>query len=560
VLVTTAVGTARHRFALSVKSNAQFTASAAPTDFVGCAWEQSLHVDSEVFERGNDFLGMITAPLSVAAKASLTGLLEKTRSADPELFPKRLAAEGWANEDERRLFSSFACPEALAKARNVREADTVLLLQRVRCRQHDFPESGSESLKECLQMCRHALRDTAQGDAEHLWNALRSLADELRPVAGSVTRAALVDRLRERFALAEYPNHRPDWAKLDMQSGVAATQIPNAIAGRVTLAREADLASLRDVLQDDAFVALVGASGGGKSAIARALFEARTAAGERTLWFDGRSFEQPDFNAFAATLRLKHSLSELLATAADFKPTLILDGLDRIYSDVSFRSASTLLRLARQTSPSTQWRVVAPCQTQEWPRVLEGMQRAGFAGGPWREIELKRPSTKDLSVVSEEIPVLGKLFLQPRVGRLLGNLKMLDLVARRVSTGADLDATTWVGESNVADWFWTAEVDRGMDRVARGSFVRKLAQLQADQQLAAVRVDDFPIGELAPLESLAAGREHRGRRRTAVPLQACTPVTTRTRHFRRRIRHHPCSWAAPRRQHVSRVGRSLRAA
>ncbi len=42
VLVTTVVGATRHRFALSVKSNVQFTATSAPSDFVAAAWEQWL--------------------------------------------------------------------------------------------------------------------------------------------------------------------------------------------------------------------------------------------------------------------------------------------------------------------------------------------------------------------------------------------------------------------------------------------------------------------------------------------------------------------------------------
>src|SRR5690606_19445737 len=57
-----------------------------------------------------------------------------------------------------------------------------------------------------------------------------------------------------------------------------------------------------------------------------------------------------------------------------------------------------------------------------------------------------------------------------------------------------------------AEWFWTAEIDRGADRIPRASFARKLAQTQADRLLAAVPTDDFAIAELASVDTLVTDR------------------------------------------------------
>jgi hypothetical protein len=92
------------------------------------------------------------------------------------------------------------------------------------------------------------------------------------------------------------------------------------------------------------------------------------------------------------------------------------------------------------------------------------------------------------------------------VSGLLGNLKILDLVARHAIADGAVDTTGWVGESSIADWFWTAEVERGTNPIARGAFARQLAQKQADQLLASVPVDAFPVADLAPLESLTIDR------------------------------------------------------
>jgi hypothetical protein len=506
VLVTTTAGTNRHRVALSVKSNAQFTASGAPTDFVAAAWEQWLHIGSSVFERTTDFLGIITGPISAAARTSTTALLTKARTADPSLLPARIATAYWASDDERGLFASFACPPSLAATHNVPDADTVRLLQRLHIRQRDFGEDGSESLNLALQLCQRALRSGARSDADTLWNALQGLAAELRPAAGHMTRSGLVDRLRDAFVLADYPNYRADWQRLDQQSTGTATQVPNAIAGRIAVKRDASVQAVADALQGHVCVAIVGASGVGKSAVARTFFETRLAVGARTLWFDATSFEHPDFNAFEGALRLTYPLTELFATEPVAKPVLVLDGLDRLYSDHAFRIVARLLGTARQPPPAAQWHIVVPCQVQEWARVLEGIQRAGFTEPEWARVEIGRLSRDELAPVSEELPALRKLFLQPRVSGLLGNLKILDLVARHAIADGAVDTTGWVGESSIADWFWTAEVERGTNPIARGAFARQLAQTQADELMASVPVDAFPVADLAPLESLTIDR------------------------------------------------------
>jgi hypothetical protein len=408
VLVTTVAGTNHHRVALSVKSNAQFAAACAPADFVALAWEQWLHVHSPVFDRTADFLGILTGPTSAAARTSTTALLTKARAADPTLLPARIATAYWASEEERALFASFACPQSLAATHNVGDADTVRLLQRLHIRQRDFGEGGSESLNAALQLCQRALRSAARSDAETLWNALRTLAAELRPAAGHMTRSDLVDRLRDAFVLADYPNYRADWQRLDQQSAGTATQVPNAIAGRIALRRDASVRAVTDALQDHVCVAIVGASGIGKSAVARSFFETRVAVGARTLWFDATSFERPDFNAFEGSLRLTYPLTALFAAEPGVKPVLVLDGLDRLYSDNAFRIAGRVLGLAQQARPAARWQVVVPCQVQEWARVLEGIQRAGFTESAWARVEVARLSRDELAPVREEFPRAAK--------------------------------------------------------------------------------------------------------------------------------------------------------
>jgi hypothetical protein len=503
-LVTTVKGTEKHRFALSIKSNAQFTAATAPADFVTCAWEQWLHLGSSVFDRERDCMALVTKPLSEAAEASVSGLVAKARAGDPDALSTRLATPGWASEDERNLFASFKCPDALVVSPSPTDADTARLIQRIRHLRHDFGETISESHKRALALCRACVPSGSSGDADTLWHLLRGIVAELRPLAGTITQQQLVERLRHRVRLADCPDHAAEWASLDARSRREADRVVDAIAGRVRLPRDASVEALQAALGAQNLVALLGASGSGKSAIARTLLERRFAAGNRTLWIDARSLDCADFGTFELALRLQHPVAELLASEPSAAPVLVLDGLDRLYSHNAFHNATALLKLARMAAPATRWGVVVPCQSAEWPRVFEALQRAGIVGDTWKQPPIEALTVAQLKPVSDVIPALGRLLLQPKVGSLLTNLKLLDLVARRVDAGTDVDASGWVGESSVAEWFWSAEIARGADGIARGRFARELAQRQADQLVASIATDDFQVSELAPLESLTA--------------------------------------------------------
>lgn len=499
VLVTTNVGASPHRFALSVKSNVQFTATSAPSEFVAAAWEQWLHIGSSVFDASLDFIGLVTAPLSGAAASSVSGLIEKARVNDPKLFPGRLATPNWATVDERSLFRSFACPASLGQTAT--DVDTASLLQRIRLLQRDFGTLGSESENIALELCRRAVRSHAAADAQSLWSVLRELASELRPQAGSITLNRLIDRLRARVVLANYPDHAGDWAILDARSLREAALVRDSIAGRVRLSRDEQITAVTQSLTVDVRVALLGTSGVGKSSLAKAVFDKRSTNGERTLWVDASSVDG-DFGTFEASLQLRYPLAELLARETSRDPIVIIDSIDRLYADRAFRTVASLLRVVSGGPQATPWRVLAICQSQEWPRVLEALQRAGTAVTRWHSHDVPALRPPDLQPVRNVFPALGRLLLQPRVGALLTNLKLLDLVVRRLDGDTEIYASAWVGESSVAEWFWSAEVERGSDRLVRGQFARSLAQRQADELTVSVSVDTFETSALNAAQSL----------------------------------------------------------
>jgi hypothetical protein len=501
VLVTTAIEASRHRFALSLKSNRQFTATSAPSEFVTAAWEQWLHIGSAVFDRSLDFIGIVTLPLSAVAESSLSGLMDKARNNDPMQFPSRIRTPRWASANERALFSSFSCPASLGQ--RMTDVDTARLLRRLTFLHYDFGAPTSASHTRALEVCRRAVRSHTLIDAQALFSILREVASEVRPRAGSLSRNELVDRVRARVALADYPDHAGDWATLDRRSALEVGLVRDSIADRVYISREDQVNQIITSLSSDFQVVLLGASGVGKSALAKAVFEHRIENRERTLWIESSSLDRAaDYGAFEVSLQLLHPFTELLGQEASRDPVVIIDSLDRLYTDQAYRNVASLLHSVEGGHHMTRWRVLAICQSQEWPRVHESLQRAGTSQSRWHTHEVPPPQPADLQSVHEIAPTHRRLLLQPRVGMLLTNLKLLDLVVRRLLGGIDIDTSTWVGESSIADWFWTAEVDHGPDQLSRGQFIRQLAQAQADNLTNSVPVDTFVASSLRVAQSL----------------------------------------------------------
>ncbi len=500
-LVTSQSTGATHKFALSVKSNVQFTAASAPTDFVQSIWEQWLHIGSQVFNQVNDYLVLVTAPPSEAARQSLEGLARKLLPADVQTFPTRLDTPNWASKNERDLFASFHCPSLLAVYPPPSREETARLLKQVRFIDCDFDSAISNSLNQSLWLCQLCVRSGSKVDGENLWDRLCSIADTYRKGAGTITLEDLIGQLRNDFELAQSPDYVADWVKLDGVSAQNADCVVNTIGGIVDLHRTQALNMTEEAISNGEIIALLGMSGAGKSVVARKIFEKRVQSGKQTVWIDARSLECNDLAAFEATLRLSYPLRELLSKALSAKPVLILDGLDRIYNDPAFRNFATLIRISRQVDQATQWRILIPCQSSEWTRVSERLASLGISE-QIKIVQLDPIVADDLTPVVNLIPALASLLAQPRVAKLLLNLKVLDLVARKIREGAPVSEAQWVSEVSVAGWFWDVEVSRGSNPVSRGHFVRNLALRQADQLISAVAVDDFSPSDLEVLPSL----------------------------------------------------------
>ena len=507
ILLETASPRGRHRIALSLKSNPQFTAKRAPRDFVEAAWRQWLHVDSDAFDRNADYLGMVTTRLSLSAADARDGLLHKARTGEPTAFSNRLSTPRWSNKKERALFESFRCPAELGLG--TPDADPTELLQRLQFVEHDFDRETSESRAAAVLHCRRAVRSGSQADALSLWTALREVAARLRVSGGSVALPSLFERLRGHVALSEHPDYREDWAQLDRRAFDEVRAVRDTVAGEISIPRDLQFKEALDALARAPVAALVGPSGIGKSALARRVFETRRAEEQRTLWIDAASFRDAGgLESYEARLGLSHRLPELLSAEPSESPLVVVDRVEQVIDAEATRTLGRLLRWFRVDEKAGPWTVLLVCQEYDWERLQDDLFRSPDLNVACKRVDLGAVARSDLQAVVEGVPTLRPLLDEPRVAAVLGNLKLLDLVVRRVrERGPEADGIAPPAtEADVAEWFWRTMVARGERAAERTQAVSALAIRLADELTNSVNVADASPEEARAWDSLVRDR------------------------------------------------------
>ncbi len=473
ILLTLKCGNSSCHCALSIKNSRQFTNNGAPHDFVRVAWEQLLHEGADKFQENQDFLGLISLPSSPDLNKDIQELLKLARAQDPEKMVARMNQPYYVSEQKRKLFKSFSCPSDLAQKRNIKEEDSVRLLKHIIIR-----EQTSDLLKkEAHRNCVDALRSRDSDEWSKLLDRLLSISGEYRSNAGSLNLQKLLPLIKNDFRLKDYPEYDSDWNILRENSRNMLKSIPTKIGGTIQLPRTSVLNHIEAEFKKNKAVLLLGASGSGKTVITKLWAESHSSEQE-VLWWDASDFETEGASVPAG---LGHSLYEILNTTARSEAFVVIDGLDRLYGrGRGFRNISILLsnlNLERNDSP---WKVLVTCQTEEWGRISKELLENNIYV-QWNIVQIEEPSSQELNKVWERFPVLKKLASRSHLENLLFKPKILDLLTDKLLPDFNENMLTWVGESDLIEWFWKSDVENQKEGLALSQSAQLLAVKLADE-------------------------------------------------------------------------------
>ncbi|MBE9053451.1 hypothetical protein IQ243_24190 [Nostocales cyanobacterium LEGE 11386] len=301
------------------------------------------------------------------------------------------------------------------------------------------------------------------------------------------------------------PNYQNDWIKLIEQTRENLTIIPDRIGNKIFISRLVELEAIETAFENNKVVVLLGASGCGKTVISKSWAEKEQNA-NKTIWWKASSFDVSDFSSFQNRLGLSSPLRDVLAAVSAPRVYVVIDGLDRIFSEAAFQNLSVLIHTLRLNVEDSPWRLLIPCQLEEWNRVQMLLARANVLTEDWKMLQVGAPSINDFEPVWETFPALKRLNFQPQLQSLLFKPKVLDLLATKLSTGGSVDTTQWVGESNLIEWFWETEVCKQPNARMRAGLLKSLGEKQADNLESETATDAFSISDLAQVDSLIRDR------------------------------------------------------
>jgi hypothetical protein len=494
ILVEFSDGKQDFKLALSVKSNKQFTSQKAPDDLVEDIWNQFLTEDSP-FNSECDYLGIVTAPLSGAAKTSLNSLLTKSKYLPEGDLQKQVDTAKLA-KNVCSLHKSFNCPSTLEGTANGLNLNTDKILKRFKAYQCDFYDQTSSSEAQSITNIKSILVDPSASKATDVFEKICSLVKRFRVNGGVITSQIATSHIAKNIQLKIAPEFARDLEKLKDRSISSMNRVENSIGNRVSLLRLEEVRKINDSISSASVSVVLGNSGSGKSAMLKRF----ALSHENTVWFESSLFEYNSLHeAENGALQLNNPWVDLAAEITSKYKILIIDAIDRLCKPSYFSTLAEFLDPL--LSENTSLKVVITCQSFHWQRVQRELLKIGNAIATANTVSLSDIGAPDIAILKGQFPQFTKLLVTESVSKFLLRPKILDLFSK-LSPLSLSKSSSWRSEVELIKWYWDSEISSSTYGAMKESFLIKLSKLQADNLVNTTQTTMFEIPELAALDEL----------------------------------------------------------
>lgn len=495
LLITCKKGDTLSRYALSIKSNIQFSKDAAPPELVQSAWELLLHRSSGVMNIEYDFIGLICVPHPNPPKVAIQSLIRKSRSQTPSQLAERLKVSGYASEQERNIHASCICPENAAIGLSEENKLPGHILRKMIALEYDFEDADSTDEAQAIFLCTQLVESGDIADASTLWAGICQIAQRIRQ-HGGLARSDLIKEARKIAQLRDLPDYARDWEKIHAWKNIELDRIRDQVTGGIKVARDTVLNQVFDSLESSRFVSIVGTSGTGKSVIAKQVAQANETKGN-VLWLKGERVRHGYVEQLANHYQLSHPLAEVLKSGKSEEGLIVLDGGERLLGESDFTEMCVLLNILSIQTKGSGWRLLVTCREEAWDRVQYGLIRAFGTAINWYPVRIQYPTYETLRPVWEAFPGIRKLAVRPHLSQLMRNFKVVDLLATASAAGQNLDGASWNGESQMINWYWKQVVRDGSNGPQRDILLQNLAVENADRGRFTKPETELSAGDLA---------------------------------------------------------------
>lgn len=359
-----------------------------------------------------------------------------------------------------------------------------------------------------------ATREVLDDEASYVIEQVRKAVGEEGKTTRDVVRTeheetrSAVNEILE--AVQENPAQQDEWEELQKHTRRELNRVSYQIGGAVELPRQEECAQILDAFAEEKVVALIGASGSGKTCIARNISISKQAEG-RVIWANPSDLESNSLTEWENKRGLSFSLEKLISEDPVSDGLLVLDGLDQLYNETDFATVAEFIRVVSSGS----WHIIMTCQPEAWDRVCTGLIQQGSFPTHLEQVSIGQPDSKELEKVWGEFPSLQSLRTRLHLSPILFRPKVLDLLASRTQLNLNLSS---VGESDLASWFWETWVEDSTQGLLQTSVATELAILLGDELRSGISLSklqkEFDSGEIQQIEKLISNRvlSKRGRK------------------------------------------------
>jgi len=327
-----------------------------------------------------------------------------------------------------------------------------------------------------MRICQNILESGTIPDSELLWTALQQIAKELRPNSGAISKTELLSKLRDKFTFKILPRYESDWKQIGDHSSSELSNIPDSIGGKLKLIRNQKISALNDILDSSSVCVVTGPSGSGKTVLAKSWFSTKQSK-NLAIWLRAENLNNVTFTNFSQSINIKHSFKEVLDASTGNDLVLVIDGVDRLFSDNGFSTLSSILRVASQINGV---KILLTCQPEEWNRIKINLGDRNIDTSAWKLYSLQELDTKEFAEVLKQFPQLNGLSRKPELQSLLYRPKILDLITCRLNDTQNINIGKWVGESDFIIWFWEKYISNDSEAIQKETILKRIATLQAD--------------------------------------------------------------------------------
>lgn len=494
ILVEFSNGKQDFKLALSVKSNKQFTSQKAPDDLVEDIWKQFL-TEKTPFNSKCDYLGIVTAPLSGAAKTSLNSLITKSQYLPEGDLQKQVDTTTLA-KNVCSLHRSFNCPSTLEGTANGLNLNTDKVLKRFKAYQCDFYDQTSSSEAQSITNIKSILVDPSASNATDVFEKICSLVKRFRVNGGVITSQIATSYIAKDIQLKIAPEFARDLEKLKDRSISSMNRVENSIGNQVSLLRHEEIRKIVDFISSASVSVVLGDSGSGKSAMLKRF----ALSHENTVWFESSLFEYNSLHeAENGALQLNNSWVDLAAEITSKYKILVIDAIDRLWKPGYFSTLAEFLEPL--FSENTSLKVVITCQSFHWQRVQRELLKIGNAIATANTVSLSDIGEPDIAILKGQFPQFARLLVTESVSKFLLRPKILDLFSK-LSPLSLSKSSSWRSEVELINWYWDSEISSTTHGAMKERFLIKLSKLQAENLVNATQTTMFEVHELIVLEEL----------------------------------------------------------